>query len=952
MTGVRRILGLLLLAGAAGAWAALDDDPPVRERPRPGDFPLVGPRGPAPLWVDAADLPGVGRAAGDLAADIERVTGRRPALGHDAPQGAAAVLIGTLGHSRLIDALAAAGRLPVETLHGRWEAYHVAVVEAPLPGLERALVIAGSDRRGTIYGVYTLSEAIGVSPWYDWADVPVRHRRALYLPAGTRLSDAPRVRYRGIFINDEAPALTGWVKAHYGDYDHRFYRRVFELLLRLKANLLWPAMWNNAFADDDPENPRLAHEYGIVMGTSHHEPMMRADKEWNRHGRGPWQYSTNREAIYAFWEEGARRAKPYDSIFTLGMRGQEDRPLSEGENIELLQRIVADQREILARVFGAENLTRVPQVWTLYKEVQGFYERGMRVPDDVTLIWSDDNWGNLRRVPTAQERRRSGGAGVYYHLDYVGGPRSYRWIGTVHIAKIQEQMNLAWAFGADRLWIVNVGDIKPMEFPMEFFLRLAWDPEAWPAWRLPEYTRRWAAREFGAEHAADIAALIDFYTRHNQRRKPELQDQSSYSLLAHREAERVEAELQDALARASALEARLAPAWRDAYVQLVGHPVAASANLTLMYIAQARNHLFAEQRRAETERWARVVLDRFAEDARLTERYHRLRGGKWRHMMDQPHIGYLYWNNPPENVTPVTAHYRPHLAPDMGVAIEGQARAWPVPGPYRLSFTRFGQPTRRIEVFNRGRTPFTARIETDADWIRLDRETFTVADSVPVEIGVDWTRLPPGRHRGWLTVHGASWGPARIEVVAEQPPAALVETARGFLEGDGVVAIDAAHYQARGAADGLDWVVLPGFGRRGSALTTLPAADRFYDDPAAAPWVEYEFTLFEPGERALIVELAPTQRLFPDRGLRYAVAFDGGPPRILDALEGYDQAAWERAVIANLHRHASRHRFARAGVHRLRLWRLDPGLTVERLILHRGELPPSLLGPPESAYRP
>ncbi len=444
-------------------------------------FTLVDKKSATTLLIDEHDFPGVQRAAKNLQRDIENVTGKKPSLVNSISDNTAQlIIIGSIGKSRLIDHLIASKKLDVSKIRGQWDGFQVQVVEQPLPNVKRALVIAGADKRGTTYGIYSLSEQIGVSPWYWWADVPVKKKTEILIDETLQVTEIPKVKYRGIFLNDEAPALTGWVTEKYGNYNHQFYEKVFELLLRLKANFLWPAMWNNAFADDDPQNMILADEYGIVMGTSHHEPMMRADKEWNRHGKGPWEYSKNPQNLYNFWVDGVKRNKPYESIYTLGMRGQQDEPMSEGDNIQLLEKIVRDQREILTKQFGKDKLTDVPQVWALYKEVQGFYERGMRVPDDVILLWCDDNWGNIRRLPTPEERKRVGGAGVYYHFDYVGGPRSYRWINTISIAKIWEQMNLAYEYEANKIWIVNVGDLKPMEYPIEFFLNMAWNPEAWP----------------------------------------------------------------------------------------------------------------------------------------------------------------------------------------------------------------------------------------------------------------------------------------------------------------------------------------------------------------------------------------------------------------------------------------------------------------------------------------
>ena len=311
------------------------------------------------------------------------------------------------------------------------------MVRNPFPGVHQALVITGSDRRGTAYGVFELSRAIGVSPWYWWADVPVKHADALYLPPHNFVSNTPGVKYRGFFINDEAPALSGWVHEKFGNFNHEFYEHVFELLLRLKANYLWPAMWGNAFNDDDKLNPVLASQYGIVMGTSHHEPMLRAQQEWKRFGKGPWDYQKNAPVLDSFWRIGIQHMDSHESVVTVGMRGDGDKPMEEGSNIALLEKIVADQRQILQEVTGKDPAT-IPQSWALYKEVQDYYDKGMRVPDDVTLLLCDDNWGNVRKLPQAGEKPRGGGYGMYYHFDYVGGPRNYKWLNTNPLPRIWE----------------------------------------------------------------------------------------------------------------------------------------------------------------------------------------------------------------------------------------------------------------------------------------------------------------------------------------------------------------------------------------------------------------------------------------------------------------------------------------------------------------------------------
>src|SRR5215469_5771838 len=509
---------------------ALGEIPYIETTPASGSFPIVQKNSTATICVDTNDFAGVIRAAGDLQADITRVTSRKPELllTRQPKTGPNLILIGTIGKSAIIDDLIRAKKIDTSEIEGKWESFFLQVVPRPFPGIANALVICGSDKRGTIYGIYDLSEQIGVSPWYYWADVPPQHHKKLFVRAGKYGQGPPSVKYRGIFLNDEAPDLSNWVREKFGDvsglpnvanYGRGFYTNLFELMLRIRANYLWPAMWNNAFNEDDLENPRLADEYGIVMGTSHQEPMLRAQKEWDRGlGKqyGNWNYNkTNQQPVLQqFWREGIRRNRNFESIITLGLRAENDSGAPIGK--EMTEQIVGVQRKILADEINPD-LTKVPQMWCLYKEVQGFYNQGLRVPDDVTLLWAEDNWGNIRRLPGSDERHRSGGAGVYYHFDYHGGPRSYQWLNTSPIPKIWDQLTLAKQYGADRIWIVNVGHFKGYEFPTEFFTRLAWNTSRWTNENLDEYTRLWAQREFGPKHADAIAKIISAYTKFNGR---------------------------------------------------------------------------------------------------------------------------------------------------------------------------------------------------------------------------------------------------------------------------------------------------------------------------------------------------------------------------------------------------------------------------------------------------
>ncbi|MEI9957330.1 MAG: glycosyl hydrolase 115 family protein [Ferruginibacter sp.] len=483
----------------------------------------------ATIYVDADDIALVKKAASLFQQDIESVTGSKLLLVNNIPAAKNIIIIGSIENSSLIKELIQQKKINVDSIKNKWEAYQIQTVKNPFRGIENALVITGSDRRGTAFGVFELSKQLGVSPWYWWADVPVQKKTSLFINKNIFITDAPKVKYRGIFINDEAPALSNWSKEKFGGFNHQFYAKVFELMLRLKSNYIWPAMWGSAFYYDDSLNIKTADEYGIVIGTSHHEPLMRAHEEWKYFGKGQkWNYDSTETALKDFWRVGMQRATN-EKIVSIGMRGDGDEPMSRETATALLERIVKDQREIIADVTG-KPAAQTPQLWALYKEVQDYYDKGMRVPDDVTLLLCDDNWGNIRRLPKLNEPARKGGYGIYYHFDYVGGPRNYKWLNTNPIPRVWEQMHLAYEYKAREIWIVNVGDIKPMEFPISFFLDYAWNPEKIGADDLQKYTEQWSAAQFGKEHAKEIAEIISTYTKYNGRRKPELLDANTYNL--------------------------------------------------------------------------------------------------------------------------------------------------------------------------------------------------------------------------------------------------------------------------------------------------------------------------------------------------------------------------------------------------------------------------------------
>jgi hypothetical protein len=642
---------ILLLLFAVSFAVSVKSQQFISEKTQANSFAIASASNNAVIVTDISELTLIQKSASFLQQDIEAVTGKRLSLANTLPSSAKTIIIiGTIEKSSLIKQLIQQKKIAIDKIKNKWEAYLIQTVANPFKGIENALVIAGSDRRGAAFGVAEISQQIGVSPWYWWADVPVKKKKELYIMKGLFKTDAPLVKYRGIFINDEAPALSGWSKEKFGGFNHSFYEKVFELMIRLKANYLWPAMWGNAFYDDDSLNIQSADDYGIVIGTSHHEPLMRAHDEWRRYGKGKWNYDSNEVRLKEFWRNGMQRATN-EKIVSVGMRGDGDEPMSRETATALLEKIVKDQRTIIEDV-TKKPASATPQLWALYKEVQDYYDKGMRVPDDVTLLLCDDNWGNIRKLPKLDEKPRKGGYGIYYHFDYVGGPRNYKWLNTNPIARVWEQMHLAWEYKAREIWIVNAGDIKPMEFPISFFLDYAWNPTKINADDLQKYTEQWAAAQFGSKYAKDIADIISKYTKYNGRRKPELLDANTYSNSNYHEIEKVTADYNNLLIKAEKINDDLPAEYRDAYFQLVLHPVKACANLQKLYTMVAKNRSAASRKQANANWLADQARDLYKNDSLISLQYNTIANGKWNHMMNQTHIGYTYWQQPPRQRMP------------------------------------------------------------------------------------------------------------------------------------------------------------------------------------------------------------------------------------------------------------------------------------------------------------
>ena len=912
-------------------------------------FPLVSDSFDTPILLAKEEEEGVKIATGSFLKDVKEVTGKslRQLENIEENHSKRLLIVGTVGENTLINRLVQEGKLDVRAVAGKWEAFVIQTLQNPFPGVEEALVIAGSDKRGTIFGIYEMSQQIGVSPWNWWADVPVKKSASLYVKKGRFSLGSPAVKYRGIFINDEAPALSGWAHEKFGGFNHKFYEKVYELILRLKGNFLWPAMWGRSLYEDDPMNPVLADKYGVVIGTSHHEPLMRAHVDWARHGEGEWDYTQNEEKLRQFWREGIERMGNHESLVTIGMRGDGDEAMSEESNVELLEKIVDDQREIIAEVTG-KPAHETPQVWALYKEVQEYYDKGMRVPDDVTLLLCDDNWGNVRKLPKIGEKQHSGGYGMYYHFDYVGGPRNYKWLNTNPIPRVWEQMHLTYEHGVDEIWIVNVGDIKPMELPISFFLDYAWNPNAWPAERLPEYTRKWAGTQFGEKFEGEIAEILDLYTKYNGRRTPEMLDQNTYSLTHYREAERVVTDYKVLANKAQAIYEELEEQYKPAYYQLVLFPVLACSNLHEMYLATAKNRLYAQQGRALTNEMAQKVEELFVRDAELTRYYNEeLSDGKWNHMMDQTHIGYTYWQEPKSNVMPEVKHIELPETGSLGVALsEGEAF---YPNTQELvaeEISPYQTYRQYIHLFNRGKSPVQFEVDKKPNWLTLEEISGEVIDQHSLSIKVDWEKVPLGKTEGTMMIKS---GKDKVKIRVPVHRFEVPEDFAGFVESSGYVSMEAAHFTSKEEITPVSWQVVPGLGKTGSAITAFPVAYDTKDTNALKHHISFDAYFTSSGEITIYTYLSPTLNFKnTEEGLRFGISIDDEEPQIISMHKDEKPGSWDKWVGESINIKSSRHGINQPGKHQIKLWLVDPGVVIQKIVVDTGGLKDSYLGPEES----
>lgn len=922
-----------------------------------GDFKLYYGSVVADIYVDAADYAGVVRAVNDLKSDIATVTGMTPSVENStAALYDQAIIIGTIGKSPVIDSLISAGKLDVTNVSGKWESFVTQVVSNPVAGVSKGLVIAGSDKRGTIYGIYDLSEQIGVSAWAWWADVKPQHQDTLVVTAGIYKQGEPSVKYRGIFINDESN-FKNWSKLNMDagkNIGPNTYKKVFELLLRLKANFMWPAM--HPYTDEFnkyPENAQNADMYGIVMGSSHCEMILRNNvKEWGpwsaAHNNATYDYSVNPTVVYDYWDYRAQTNAAFESGFSIGMRGIHDDGFTTAncdttaEKVALMETIFADQRTILRNRVNSD-LTKVLQVFTPYKEVLDLYNAGLQVPDDAVMVWAEDNHGYIRQLPTAAERLRSGGAGIYYHVSYWGSPKSYLWINTTPLALIWEEMNKAYDYNAKNLWVVNVGDIKPSEISLEFLMNYAWNVNKWNETNIRDFIVAFAERDFGPAYKNEIADLMMSYYQYGIACRPEFMDKGKYNCVNYGdEGQKRVDQYAKLLEKADAVYNSLPADLKDAFYEMVLYPVRASYLTVKKFVYAEKSDLYKNQGRGVSvnicAEQSRAAYDTINAD--LSYYNNTLAGGKWKNIINP-------FNSEVPTITgmpAVSSLSTLDSNPVLGVVIEGQVTGNETT---TLKFSAYTQDKRFIDIFNKGGNGFDWTASKSAAWILLSKSSGRVNDDERVWASIDWANAPAGDSTGTITINGASAAKV-VNITVSNPASPTRASVDGYIEANGYVSIEAEHYYSKVDRGGSTWKVVKGLGRSGDSVKVFPnLSDSITANiNTTSPELQYKIYFFSTGTFPVTVYRIPTLNTIG--AVRYAIGFDNNTPVVVSGANSTSSSGWSTNVLEGIEKLTTNLTISTAGYHTLKLWKVDPAIAVDKIVINTGGLLSSYLGPPES----
>ncbi len=948
-----------------------------------GTFPLVHEGKAAPLYVDTADARVVKIAAEAFGKDVALVTGQLPALNsRESGMAEFAVIAGTAGQSELLARLPEGAKQEIAAIAGQWETFSIFVVDVPFEGVKKALVVAGSDPRGTAFGLFEISRLIGVSPWYWWADVAPEPRENLYIKQGQGSSTMgpPAVKYRGIFLNDEDWGLQPWAAANIDtdvkDIGPNTYARIFELLLRLKANLIWPAMHPSTKAFFHyPGNPEMAKAYSIVIGTSHAEPMLRNNvDEWEKETMGHFDYIRNKETVYNYWDTRAAESKNNDAIYTLGMRGIHDSGMEgvkgTAEAAEILEKTITDQRNILKEHVN-KDVTTIPQAFTAYKEVLDIYDHGLELPEDITIVWPDDNYGYIRRLSNEQEQHRSGGSGVYYHASYWGRPHDYLWLSSTHPSLIWEEMWKAYRMNAREMWVLNVGDIKPLEYDISLFMDMAYNMENFSESKsVKKHLLAWTAEVFGEEKAGEISNILWEYYQLAFERRPEFMGWSrtepttgtSYSAYNHFY---YGDEAQKRLDRYTALEGQvkaLRPLInekdKDAFYQLVYYPVAGASFMNKKFLYRDKSYYYALQNRASAAGYAQMARQAYDSIVKETEFYNtQLAGGKWNGMMS------MKPRNLPVYQEPVLPEMEMEQSDDLGILPEGFARADSsvLAGAgknFRLPvFYPWADKKYFIDLYLQGEEAISWKASPSHKWIKLSEQKGTLTGGMDgngkrIWVSVDWSKAPEGKNaRGYVKVKGGG-KKTKVAVQAFDTPGPELKAWNGFIEENGYLSVYAENYSRKNDAEGASWAEIEGLGYTGASLMALPLQGSPFEGNesivAEAPSVEYDFYTFSDTSLVFYIHTLPTHPVTDGSSMRFGISVDGGPVETADFRTRGRSEEWKVNVLRNNAVSKIPYGKLSTGKHTLKIYMIDPGVILDRILIDAGGLVDAYSAIPET----
>lgn len=957
------------------------------------------------ICLEQSAFPGVIRVTEKVAHDVELVSGKKPQIlvEKEIPETLESsgedwtIIAATKGKSSFLKKLEEAGSAELKELEQKRECYAWIFPEIKNRTKSNLLVIAGSDKRGTIYGLFHLSEMLGVSPFVDWCGLmPPKQEKIELREDMACISKEPSVRYRGFFINDEWPAFGNWCNHNFGGFNAKAYDHVFELLLRLKGNYLWPAMWSARFADDGPGllNAELADEYGIIMGMSHHEPCLRQGEEY-KYLRGKnsvygdaWNFRTNREGITKFWEDGLKRSGKFENVITVGMRGEADTAImgknaTLEDNIQLLRDVLKTQKKLIQEHVNPD-LTRVPRMIALYKEVEEFFYgdektkglMGAEELEDVILMLCDDNYGNLRTLPTEEMRKHAGGYGMYYHLDYHGWPISYEWINSSYLPKIWEQMSMAYDFGVRELWMVNVGDIATQEFPLSFFLDMAYDFDRWGSRALnctQEYTRKWVRQQFGSveEETQDtIADILEQYTKIIHRRRPEALNPETYHPVQEKESSRIFEEAEQLLKKLQDVYETIEktnPQNLSAFIALVYYPAFGTMNLVKMQILAGWNHYYANLGAVCANDYVDEVERCMEQDRKAVEMYHQMDQGRWYGMGMSQHIGFTHWNED-ECRNPVVMRVIPLKKRSILVAADGTAQhaegsPW-LDNTMKLKDFLNPDCTRAsVTLYSRSDLKAEYKVLKKPGWLSVEPMEGWLDGVSQKKVRLNLTlikqRLPETNQDTIQDSLEIATPEGKCEITVPVYTGNLQDKKNVFVDTMGYLSIEAAHYVNSVPGNYKDRQVkfenLQGYGKTNSAMKAFPS-DACTVPGQDAPYLEYQFVLEESGTYEAEFYMQPSNPVTRENQLLYAVRINEEMTETVNAVEkdyqvGDQAEKWAEGVLSQIRRQTVSIK-CRAGFNTLRVYHVTPGFVLEKIVIYpMGEKPEeSYLGPAETYH--